>query len=82
MSPAAALMLMSSLLVTSAALANDQALRSASEFASIKNKKARSVALFQEAGKVIQHPRCVNCHPAGDRPLQTDASASVRVATR
>ena len=26
-----------------------------------------------EAGKVIQHPRCVNCHPAGDGPLQTDA---------
>jgi hypothetical protein len=23
-----------------------------------------------EAGKVIQHPRCVNCHPATDRPLQ------------
>ncbi|MET0534317.1 MAG: Isoquinoline 1-oxidoreductase subunit [Steroidobacter sp.] len=45
-------------------------LRPVSEFSSIKNKKQRSVALFQEAGKVIQHPRCVNCHPAGDRPLQ------------
>ena len=26
--------------------------------------------MFEEAGKVIQHPRCVNCHPAGDGPLQ------------
>ena len=22
--------------------------------------------------EVFTHPRCVNCHPAGDRPLQTD----------
>jgi hypothetical protein len=34
---------------------------------------ARSIALFREAGKVLQHPRCLNCHPAGDRPSQTDA---------
>jgi len=31
-------------------------------------KAARSIALFREAGKVLQHPRCRNCHPAGDRP--------------
>lgn len=42
-------------------------------FASIANNQERSVALFQEAGKVILHPRCVNCHPRSDRPLQTDA---------
>jgi hypothetical protein len=47
-------------------------LRPVSSFASISSEQARSVALFGEAGKVIQHPRCVNCHPAGDRPLQTD----------
>jgi hypothetical protein len=44
----------------------------ASGFAGIADPRARAVALFQEAGKVLQHPRCVNCHPAGDRPLQTD----------
>lgn len=27
---------------------------------------------FLEAYKVFSHPRCVNCHPAGDRPLQGD----------
>lgn len=31
---------------------------------------ARSQALFTEAGKVLLHPRCVNCHPAGKQPLQ------------
>ena len=65
--------LVGGVLFATAALGSDQPLRPASDFASIKNKKARSVALFEEAGKVIQHPRCVNCHPAGDRPLQTDA---------
>lgn len=49
-------------------------LKPASEFASIQDKKQRAVALFTEAGKVIQHPRCVNCHPASDRPLQGEDS--------
>lgn len=48
-------------------------LRPVSAFASIKDRQARSVALFGEVGKVIQSPRCLNCHPAGDRPTQTDA---------
>lgn len=39
-------------------------------FASIADASARSAALFTEAGKVLTSPRCVNCHPAGDRPLQ------------
>jgi len=39
-------------------------------FAGIGDTAARSAALFTEAGKVLTLPRCVNCHPAGDRPLQ------------
>lgn len=45
-------------------------LRDAASFATIGDKNERAVAMFEEAGKVIQHPRCVNCHPAGDSPLQ------------
>jgi hypothetical protein len=63
--PAAAL-----LAAAAPALAAD--LRPASDFVSIADPAERSRALFAEAGKVIQHPRCVNCHPAGDRPLQDD----------
>ena len=37
-----------------------------------QEQAARSIALFREAGKVLQHPRCLNCHPAGERPNQTD----------
>ena len=32
--------------------------------------RARSKALFLEAAKVLTDPRCMNCHPAGDHPLQ------------
>jgi len=43
-------------------------------FANIKDTAARSAALFTELGKVLTNPRCVNCHPAGDRPRQGDVS--------
>lgn len=43
-----------------------------SAFEGIADKAERSAALFTEAGKVLTHPRCVNCHPAGDSPLQRD----------
>jgi hypothetical protein len=39
-------------------------------FASISDTAARSAAIFTELGKVLTHPRCVNCHPAGDHPRQ------------
>jgi hypothetical protein len=59
------------LAVTSVSVAqNASTLRSVDEFNSIADEQARSLALFEEAGRVIQHPRCVNCHPATDRPLQ------------
>jgi hypothetical protein len=29
---------------------------------------------FVQVAKVLQSPRCMNCHPVGDRPLQTDQS--------
>src|SRR2546427_7112174 len=39
-------------------------------FTSIADNAARSAAMFTELGKVLTNPRCVNCHPAGDRPRQ------------
>lgn len=52
-------------------VANDE-LRDPSAFAVIADERARSQALFAEASRVIQHPRCTNCHPNGDAPLQGD----------
>jgi hypothetical protein len=47
-------------------------LRDPASFASIGDQAARSRALFSEAAKVIMSPRCMNCHPAGDRPTQAN----------
>lgn len=33
---------------------------------------AVSKAAFREVYKVLMHPRCMNCHPAGNAPLQGD----------
>ena len=49
-------------------------LATAASFDTIRNDRERAVAIFEEMGKVIQHPRCMNCHPRGDRPMQGDAS--------
>lgn len=35
-----------------------------------QEKAVISAGLFVEAGEVLLHPRCINCHPAGDVPLQ------------
>ena len=55
------------------AVSEPDSLAGPDSFAGIGDTSARSAALFTELGKVLTHPRCVNCHPAGDRPRQTDA---------
>jgi hypothetical protein len=47
-------------------------LRAPAAFASIADRDERARALFLEAARVMLHPRCVNCHPAGDTPAQGD----------
>ena len=49
-------------------------LRGPDAFAGIPDRTQRSIALFREAGKVLEHPRCQNCHPGDDRPRQGDDS--------
>lgn len=62
--------------MTQAAEPQAQALASPESFAVIADSAARSAALFTELGKVLAHPRCVNCHPAGDRPRQGELGRS------
>ncbi|MDB4964977.1 MAG: putative Isoquinoline 1-oxidoreductase [Myxococcales bacterium] len=45
-------------------------LRGPEAFAGIADPAERSRALFLEASRVLTHPRCINCHPAGDVPHQ------------
>ena len=47
-------------------------LRTPDEFDGIADQAERSAALFEEMFVVIESPRCLNCHPVGDVPLQGD----------
>jgi hypothetical protein len=40
------------------------------------DKATAGKAAFADVAKVLQSPRCQNCHPTGDRPLQGDAGKS------
>jgi hypothetical protein len=59
-------------LVTGYALSEtaSHALASPESFSAIGDTEMRSAAIFTELGKVLTNPRCMNCHPAGDRPHQ------------
>jgi len=48
------------------------ALQPVSAFNRILDRSARSAALFKEASRVIEHPRCLNCHPVDRTPTQGD----------
>jgi len=39
------------------------------------DKIAAGKAAFADVARVLQSPRCRNCHPVGDRPLQGDQGA-------
>jgi hypothetical protein len=58
-------------------------LKAPSAFSSIGDRAERSRALYSEAAKVFTSPRCMNCHPAGDRPTQAnDRHPHVPLVTR
>ena len=40
----------------------------------IRKDSVASVAAFKKVYRVLMSPRCMNCHPAGDVPLQGDDS--------
>ena len=47
-----------------------QSLSDPSAFAAIQDPTLRSRAIFSEMARVLESPRCMNCHPATDRPTQ------------
>ncbi|MEP7044858.1 MAG: hypothetical protein ABI843_17475 [Dokdonella sp.] len=65
-------MLLSTSLAVSVSAAETVPLKKPADFSGIADQAERSRSLFVEAGKVIQSPRCQNCHPRGERPSQAD----------
>lgn len=49
-----------------------EALRSFDELRALNDRDAISRALFEEIGRILQHPRCSNCHSADGVPRQGD----------
>ena len=43
-------------------------------FSTTQRDDAAAREAFRSASTVLMHPRCMNCHPAGDQPLQGDDS--------
>ena len=66
------------LFVQGATLAADlpTTLAAPESFAGIADPATRSAAIFVEASKVLMHPRCVNCHPVGNRPSQGELATT------
>jgi hypothetical protein len=67
-----ALVALSSLVAAEPDASSTNTLKPVAAFAGITDRTARSAALFAEAGKVLQSPRCLNCHPVARRPTQGD----------
>jgi cytochrome c5 len=67
---------LSAVLLISAACQTKRDERSASgrQDVSAQRDEAASRAAFLAAYPVLMHPRCMNCHPKGDAPLQGDDS--------
>jgi hypothetical protein len=62
------------LLALAAACSHAQEPAAGSGSANAKAARPDAVAAFETVRAVLQSPRCVNCHPAGDQPLQGDDS--------
>jgi hypothetical protein len=56
-------LMMSALCAYPAAQGQPDKLAAPENFDPIGDPAARSAAIFTELGKVLTHPRCVNCHP-------------------
>jgi len=62
------------LLTTSPAAADELDETEQTEQAEAQLSAAQGIAAFTTVYGVLQHPRCLNCHPDGDKPLQYDTS--------
>jgi len=53
---------------------NARANQNSTAVVEVKTKPTEAVVAFIAAYSVFSHPRCMNCHPAGNAPLQGDDS--------
>ena len=61
-------------ITASAYKSKDEIINDTTKYNIINTDSIESVKAFKKVYKVLMSPRCMNCHPAGDRPLQGDDS--------
>ena len=61
-------------ITTSAYKTKDNIISNNAKYNIINADSVESVEAFMQVYKVLMSPRCMNCHPSGDRPLQGDDS--------
>jgi hypothetical protein len=60
--------------VAASAFKKDEISVTAIKLTAVNRDSIESVKAFETVYKVLMSPRCMNCHPAGDVPLQGDDS--------
>ena len=60
--------------VSSSVLADDPSDSSSTNPEMSSEQLTEGIQAFEAVYTVLQHPRCLNCHPTGDAPLQYDDS--------
>src|SRR6185295_16423825 len=64
----------SAITLMSYGFAEKSSLMTDGNFTAAAKDSIASVRAFEDVYKVLMSPRCMNCHPAGDIPLQGDDS--------
>ena len=62
------------IVLTTSAFKYNNTLADVSGYKDVNTDSTESVQAFLQVYKVLMSPRCMNCHPAGDQPLQGDDS--------
>jgi hypothetical protein len=61
-------------ITASAYKSKDELINDSAKYNIINTDSIESAQAFEQVYKVLMSPRCMNCHPSGNRPLQGDDS--------
>ena len=67
-------LLLAGLAVTTSAFKQEKHYEPLTSYDEVNDDSVESVKAFEQVYQVLMSPRCMNCHPAGDAPLQGDDS--------
>jgi hypothetical protein len=66
--------ILSIIVLTTSAFNDNSTVAGIAAYKMVKTDSTESARAFLQVYKVLMSPRCMNCHPEGDQPLQDDDS--------